>query len=258
MTHRLAPRDLRLRFGDATGDWPTTLHTGAVVLALLAPIFHLAALTQLPDPLAAYDPRSGLAAWITLAVLGTILTVQIGGAALLLAGRASGLLATFGGFLWFTPMLSAVAIAVTPLASPLLVLLTLGLAGWSLRSVLSVDAAVSDADLAPIVATRISRAVPPVLLALPPGTAAETTQVQVALAGKRSGAMLALELALAALVLLGAPVILPLAITGNLVGSGILAPAMWVLCTAIMLGARGSLNIWILLNRAGHAAKSPR
>ncbi|QUJ78135.1 hypothetical protein KDD17_17490 [Sulfitobacter albidus] len=249
---------LRTRFalGDPPEAIPPIFRWQVLVMVLILPCYFLASLTQLAQPFAVFTDAAPPIIRAA-SVMGTVL-LTIGGViawALVLARRAIGIGAMVAMMLYVGPMIAALLIALVPIGSLTLLAGTTLVIAWSVRALFRVNAGVSAHTLEALRAERLRVGADGhpefVLAAMVPGGG----RIATAFDGLRSPFATVLEFAGVALVAATGFALVPVAIATDFGQRGLIAPLLWGLLLAIMLGARGTVNQWLLLARV--MAKGP-
>lgn len=238
-----------IKFGTTADTVPISLRRNVWIMVLLAPLFYIAALTQLPAPLdpfrGAFGTGIAVMSWTGTAVMTAATLVST---LLLLTGRAVGVLSVVPVFMYGNPIISALMISVVPMGSLSLLLGTLALAVWSVVGVLKVNGKISDDTILALRQERLF--IENGRTHLLPGTALEGGGLATtALSGLRSVMATVLEFAGAFVLLLFGGVLVPVAIATDASSSGWIAPVLWLACTSLFLAGRGSVNMMLLLGR---------
>lgn len=241
---------VRLIFAEGPQHWQPRLRRQAPLGVLLTIVPYLAALTQMPEPGRAFSfAQAPVAALVSVVTLVAIAAIMGTGAWFLWQRKAMGVVLFAAGLTYVAPMITALAVAIVPMASGGMVLATMALILWSLSRLIRADRRISDAQITSLAQERILAS--PGGLVLAPSSAFPDGGLLTELQARQGGGiLLALELAAACLVVLAGPLLMPLAVTGQ---AGIAGPGgalVWFLYTAIFLGARKPVNGQILLWRA--------
>ena len=237
----------RIAFGTTPDTIPVSLRRNTWIMVVLAPLFYVAALTQLPAPLdpfrGAFGPGIAVMSW---AGTGAMVLLALAAIALLWMKRAVGVLAIMPVFTYVNMILSALMIAVIPIGSLTLLVGTVLLVAWSVAGVLGVHRKIPDTTVHALRKERLF--VQEGRAHLLPGTALENGGLaRDALSRLRSAPATILEFVGAFVVLLFGGVLVPVAIATDFGSTGWLALVIWFLCTSIFLASRGIVNSMLLL-----------
>lgn len=240
---------VRLHFGDGPEHWQPRLRSQAILGALLAMVPYLAAVTQMPFPERAFSfSQAPFAVIVGMTALVSIAVILGVAAWLLWRKNAVGVVIFAAGLVYIAPMISALAIAIVPMASGAVALATLLLILWSFWRLVDADRRIGDAEIAALARERI--VVSPNGPVLAPSSAFPEGGLLTELQSRQGGgAILALELAAAFVVALAGPVLIPLTITGQYGGPTAGMMLVWFLCVAVFLGARKQINAQLLILR---------
>lgn len=241
---------ISLNFGEGRENWQPRLRTQSAIAVPLAMAPLLAALVQMSQPERALSfvdaPIAVLVIGAALFAIGAIL----GSAAWLLwQKKAAGVVMFGAGLTYVSPMICALAVAIVPMSSGGMICATLALIVWSLWRLIRTNRDIKDTEIAQLAKERIRISGDgPVLL---PSSAFPADNVLNRLQARQTGGvMFILELAAALLVVLTAPLSMPLAIVGIPQEVEYGSALIWFLCVAVFLDARKPVNGLILQWRA--------
>ncbi|WP_415919328.1 hypothetical protein [Tateyamaria sp. SN6-1] len=240
----------RVRFGDTPDKVAPAVYRNAWVLVLIGPCFYIAALTQLPEPLAPFRGTfgAGIAAlsWVGT---GILILINLAPVLLIYAKRAAGLFLLVAGFMYLNGMVSALMISVVPLGSPVFLVGTVLLSAWSLVGLRRVNAQVPDTTIDALRRERLQVDNGQVVL-LPASAIDGGGIATTALSGLRSAWASVFEFAGVLILVVVGGFLTPVVIATDFGTNSPLALILWFASMALMLAARGSVNTWLLIARA--------